>query len=204
VLVAGATGVIGARVVRRLVAAGHTVAGITRTHENAAVLEAADVHAYVCDVFDRAALRDAVVAFAPDIVVHELTDLPDDVEDLPVKRNDNARIRVEGTRNLVDAALEAGATRVIAQSVAWTMPPGAGADAVATLERTVLELNDHGQNGQVIDGLVLRYGQLYGPDTFYPDDLPAHPRVHVDEAARRTVALLDGVTGVETIVEAEG
>ena len=57
----------------------------------------------VCDVFDRPGLFSAVRAFTPDVLLHELTDLPDELENLPEDSRLNARIRVEGTRNLLDA-----------------------------------------------------------------------------------------------------
>ena len=193
IFVAGATGVIGRLLVPRLVGEGHVVAGMTRSEAGADWLRSVGAIAVVCDVYDRERLVDEVVAFAPDLVVHQLTDLPDDAASLPDKRDDNARIRREGTRNLLAAADAAGGVRVIAQSVAWEFPPGAGADAVAELEASVLAR----------DGVVLRYGQFHGAGTFYPDAPPAPPRVHVDEAARATAALLGAPSGVVTIVDPE-
>jgi len=147
----------------------------------------------VADVYDADGLARAVAEFAPELVLHELTDLPDAVAELADARAANARIRVEGTRNLLAAARAAGVTRFLAQSVAWAMPPGEGADAVAELERSVLAFG----------GTVLRYGQFYGPGTFHPEALPTHPRIHVDEAARRTVEALDAPSGVLTLAEPE-
>lgn len=191
ILVAGGTGVIGNRVVRRLAAAGHVVAGTTRSEARAGLVEQAGGEPIVCDVYDAAGLTAAVTAFAPDVVVHQLTDLPDSADELPARRAGNARIRVEGTRHLLDAAAAAGCRRILAQSVAWTMPPGPGADAVRYLEDAVLG----------VGGVVLRYGQLYGPGTFYPTTPPDHPRVHVDTAAERTVELLGAPRGVVEVVE---
>jgi nucleoside-diphosphate-sugar epimerase len=188
VFVAGATGVIGIRLVPLLVAAGHAVGATTRSPGKQEALRDLGAEPFVVDVFDAAALSAAVAAFAPDTVVHQLTDLPDDVADLPVYRGANARMRREGTRNLVEAARAARATSFVAQSVAWPMQ-GEGGAAVAELERTVLD----------IGGVVLRYGQLYGPGTFYEDGLPPPPRVHVDEAARRTLPALDAPSGTRVI-----
>ena len=147
----------------------------------------------VCDVFDRGALTTAVRSFSPDLVLHELTDLPDAVEDLPKARLLNARIRVEGTRNLIDAmdGLDEPKIKIVAQSIAWTPDPGPGADAVNSLERAVLAAN----------GVVLRYGAFYGPGTYYEGELPAAPRVHIDTAAARTVAALDARSGILTVVD---
>jgi uncharacterized protein YbjT (DUF2867 family) len=189
VFLAGATGVIGIRLVPLLIAAGHTVAGMTRSEDKAERLAALAAEPVVCDVFDLPALTEAVTAFAPEAVLHEITDLPDRLDDLGEYAARNDRIRTEGTRNLVAAARAAGARHLLAQSIAWR-PAGRGG-AVDDLERQVLDA----------DGVVVRYGQLYGPGTFYEDQLPPHPRIHVDEAARRTPPLILARSGVVSLVE---
>lgn len=191
IFVAGATGVLGSGILPLLEVAGHTVAGMTRSAEKSGLVSDLGAEPVICNVFDRDAVVDAVRSFAPDLVLHELTDLTDTLEQLPASRDANARIRVDGTRNLIDAALASGCRRLVAQSVAWTLPPGHGADAVAELERATLAFG----------GVVLRYGQLYGPGTFYPVSPPDQPRVHVETAAERTVAALDAPSGVITIVD---
>jgi nucleoside-diphosphate-sugar epimerase len=188
---AGASGVIGRNLVPKLVAAGHTVGAMTRSPEKADELARAGAQPIVCDVFDRPALTAAVRAFSPDVLLHELTDLPDELENLPADSALNARIRSEGTRNLLDALAGQDHTKVVAQSVAWTMPPGLEADAVASLEKAVLGA----------DGVVLRYGLIYGPGTYFESEAPAAPRVHIDEAAARTLDALDAPSGILTIVE---
>lgn len=194
VFVAGASGVIGKRVVRLLVGAGHDVAAMTRSPGNAAALRELGAEPVVCDVYDAEALARAVMQFAPDAVVHQLTDLPNDMGRIAEFGGANARIRREGTRNLVAAARRAGATRFAGQSVAWAIP-GDGGAAVRELEDAVLG----------IGGVVLRYGRFYGPETYYEDALPPSPYVHLDEAAERTVAVLvAGASDIVTIVENEG
>jgi NAD(P)-dependent dehydrogenase (short-subunit alcohol dehydrogenase family) len=188
--IAGASGVIGRRLVPLLVAQGHTVAGMTRSPDRVDALRALGAEPVVCDVFDADALTAAVAAFAPDTVIHQLTDLPDDPSLIPALAGRNARMRREGTHNLIAAARAAGAARFLAQSVAWD-PQGDGAAAKRELESSVLE----------IGGVVLRYGQLYGPGTYYEDEQPSPPRVHVDEAARRTVAALEAASGIVTVVD---
>lgn len=191
IFVAGATGVIGIRLVPLLVADGHAVAGMTRSPEKAETLRALGAEPVVCDVFDADALRDAVASFAPDAVIHQLTDLPTDARRFPKHVAAHNRIRRDGTQNLLAAAHAAGTVRrFLAQSVAWQLS-GDGGAAVEELERAVL---DRG-------GVVLRYGRLYGPGTYFERDAPEPPRVHVDEAARRTVAALAAPSGVLTIVE---
>ena len=188
---AGASGAIGGRLVPLLVDAGHTVGAMTRSTEKAGRLAAMGTEPIVCDVFDRSALTSAVRAFSPHLVLHELTDLPDDLENLPEDSALNARIRAEGTRNLIDAMEGLGQTKIVAQSVAWTMRPGLEADAVSALEEAVLAAN----------GVVLRYGFIYGPGTYFEAELPPEPRVHIDTAAARTLDALDAPPGILTIVE---
>lgn len=179
VFLAGATGVIGVRLVGLLRAAGHEVAGMTRSPGKAADLRDRGAVPVVCDVYDAESLAGAVDAFAPDLIMHQLTDLPDDVAEIGAYGERNLRIRTDGTRNLLAAASSAGVERFIAQSIAWRLGPGRG-EGIAAFEDQVLSAG----------GVVLRYGQFHGPGTFYADTLPPPPRVHIDEAARATVALL--------------
>lgn len=193
VFLAGASGVIGLRLVPLLVAAGHEVAGMTRKPEKASLLEELGAEPVVCDVFDLDRLIQAVVAFGPDIVLDELTDLPDDTARISEFRYANARIRREGTGNLLVAAEAAGCRGFITQSVAWPLPGDAGA-AVEEHERMVLEAG----------GVVIRYGQFYGPGTYFESSKPEPPRVPVDEAAARTISALTAPSGILTIVEEDG
>jgi nucleoside-diphosphate-sugar epimerase len=124
--------------------------------------------------------------------MHQLTDLPDDASQIGDYAQRNDRIRREGTRNLLAAAADAGVTRFLAQSIAWELPGKRGENTRA-FERLVLDAG----------GVVIRYGQLYGPGTFYPEAPPPAPRVHVDEAARATVGLLDAGAGIVDVVEGD-
>jgi nucleoside-diphosphate-sugar epimerase len=92
----------------------------------------------LCDVFDREALIRAVRDFKPEIMLNELTDLPDGAAQIGKLAGRNARIRTEGTRNLIEAARQSGSPKILAQSVAWQLPDGPDAQAVAELERSVL------------------------------------------------------------------
>jgi len=193
IFVAGASGVIGTRLVPLLVADGHTVAGMTRSEAKAQRLRELGAEPVVCDVFDADALVAAVVDFGAEAIVHQLTDLPDDPSKLAEGRAANARIRHEGTRNLMAAARAADTTRIVAQSVAWEMS-GDGLAAVEYLEGSVLGAG----------GVVIRYGQLYGPGTYYETEPPPPPRVHVDDAARRTVPALDAQPGIIVVTDDNG
>ncbi len=184
VLVAGASGVIGRPVVRELVAARHEVSGTTRSEARAKDVEADGARPIICDALDADALSAAVVEAAPEVVVHELTALPKELD--PRKKGIYAatsRLRREGTANLVAAADAAGARRLVAQSIAFIYLPAGGwvkgeddpvmreapgefGEAVAAtldLERQVLEADG-------LEGLVLRYGFFYGPGSSYAGD----------------------------------
>jgi nucleoside-diphosphate-sugar epimerase len=131
--------------------------GTTRFSDKARTIEDAGASAIVVDVFDAAALERALTSVRPETIVHQLTDLPAGLD--PTRMAEavprNARIRTEGTRNLVAAALAAGTRRLISQSIAWRAQ-GVTAEGVQALERLTLE-------SPPLEGIVLRYGRLYGP-----------------------------------------
>jgi len=188
VFLAGATGVIGIRLLPLLLGEGHVVAAMTRTAGKIEALRALGATPVHCDLFDLRALTAAVDAFRPDIVLHQVTDLPDQAERLPEFRPANERVRSEGTRNLLCAARAADAPHFIAQSIAWGSGP-----VIEAHESSVI----------LAGGTVLRYGQFYGPGTFYEQVPPPAPRIHIDEAARRTMPFLTGPRGTFTITDEE-
>jgi len=193
IFVAGGTGAVGRRLVPLLVKAGHEVVGMTRSPEKVATLNDAGADAVVADVFDALALARAVEEARPEVVIHQLTDLPYglDPRQMTEARVRNARIRSEGTRNLVEAALAAGAKRLIAQSIAWGYASGTephreddtldlnGPQAVTI--QGIAALEDLTLNSPPLDGVVLRYGQFYGPGT--GTEARGAVTVHVDAAA---------------------
>jgi nucleoside-diphosphate-sugar epimerase len=191
IFLAGASGAIGRRLTPLLVAAGHEVAGTTRSPAKAELVRELGAEPVVVDVYDAAALREAVVAFGPDLVMHQLTDLPDDAAEVTARAAGNARMREEGTANLLAAAEAAGAGRFLAQSIAWT--PAAGNESRESLEAQVLAYDGV--------GVVLRYGQLYGPGTYYENEPPEPPRIEIGAAACRTASSLDAPSGIVEIVD---
>jgi nucleoside-diphosphate-sugar epimerase len=237
VFVAGATGLIGRRAVRLMLDAGHEVSAIARSEESAEELREEGVGVSVADVFDAELLRGTMAMVEPEVVMHQLTVLPDDLaaRDAAEMFARNDRMRIEGTRALVDAAAAAGVKRVVAQSIAFAYEPSGGGvkdesaplfldapspwgrsvGAAAELERQVLEARG-------MDGLVLRYGALYGPGTWYDPDGGTFGRavragkvqqigdgearlsfVHVDDAASAAVAALDATPGTYNVVDDE-
>jgi nucleoside-diphosphate-sugar epimerase len=216
VFVAGVTGVIGVRLVPLLLAAGHAVTGTTRSAEKAAELKTIGVEPVVVDVFDAGTLRDAAAEARPEIVIHQLTDLPDviDPAEMPNVLARTSRLRIEGTASLIAAARAAGAKRLIAQSIAFAYADGpephAETDPLASPEgpgaitaRGVRALEDATLNTPGIDGIVLRYGRLYGPGTWNTPN--ARAPLHVDAAAHAALlAILHGSAGVYNIAEDDG
>lgn len=214
IFVAGGAGAIGRQLVPMLIADGHRVTGTTRSDDRASWLRSVGAEATIVDVFDADGLQRAVVAARPEVVVHQLTDLaggfgPDDLRA-------NSRLRQVGTRNLVDATIVAGADRLVAQSGAWLYSPGPLPhtesdllpDPVDVPEDLVLpgiiELERLVTQTPGFEGIVLRYGFLYGPGTV--SDSPGEgPTVHVAAAARcAALAVHRGSAGIYNVVDDGG
>jgi nucleoside-diphosphate-sugar epimerase len=172
----------------------------------------------VVDVFDATALSRAVRSARPDVVIHQLTDLPKDLNprEMGAARVRTARLRSVGTQNLVMAAIAAGARRLVAQSIAWVYAPGAEPhaetdplDAADEGERSiniqgVIALEDLTLKSSPLQGVVLRYGHLYGPGTAFDQPSSSTP-VHVDAAAYAALLAIDhGKPGIYNIVQSNG
>lgn len=212
IFVAGAAGAIGRQLVPMLVEAGHAVTGTTRSEDRARWLDGAGAEAVLVDAFDADAVRTAVLGARPEVVIHQLTDLalgfgPEEVAK-------TGRLREVGTRNLVDAALAAGTPRLIAQSGAWLYADGPiphdeshplrapTVDARDASLRGVIELERLVTQTPGLDGVVLRYGFFYGPNTAWEADTAPAPRVSVRAAAGATLLAVDrGPAGVYNVVD---
>jgi nucleoside-diphosphate-sugar epimerase len=214
VFLAGASGVIGRRLVVLLRDATHEVTGTTRTQAGSEMLRGLGITPVVVDVFEADALAQAVAAARPDVVIHQLTDLSSGpgTSGYPAAQQANRRLRIEGTGNLMRAAKLAGVRRAIAQSIAFIYAPGEGVhteddpldlaaegvrqltvQGIVALEREVLQT-------QGTSGVVLRYGYLYGPGTWC-DAPPKPPSVHVDAAAHAAWLAVSSGAGVYNIAE---
>jgi nucleoside-diphosphate-sugar epimerase len=211
VFVAGASGAIGRPLVRQLLAAGHGVTGMTRREERAEEIRAAGAEAVVCDVFDAGALREAVAAAQPEVVVHALTALPPRFNPRSDYLTATNRVRVEGTRNLLDAALAAGARRLVAESVAFFYEPEGDwvKDEEAPLQRNpagrfaealaaIGELEDWVTGTEGLEGVVLRCGWFYGPGTYY-----ARGGSLAEETLKRRNPVVGAGTGIFSFIHVD-
>jgi nucleoside-diphosphate-sugar epimerase len=210
VFVAGASGTIGVPLVQALVAAGHRVTAMTRTPEKRAMLASLGATPVVADALDREAVLRAIADARPTHVIHQLTALPKAGPRRTADLVATNRLRDEGTRYLLAAAIASGATRFIGGSFALlddtkTIPAGMAeaANAVRSMESQILEASQRG----TLEGIVLRYGGFYGPGVPMTDDLLGRirrgrlftirddkgllPFIHLDDAVSATVAALD-------------
>jgi nucleoside-diphosphate-sugar epimerase len=213
ILVAGATGAVGLNLVPQLIASGHSVVGTTRTEAKAETIKRMGAEPAIADGLDARAIRAAVLAAKPDVIVDEMTDLAG-VTDL--RHFDRAfattnRLRTEGTDFLLAAAREAGVKRFIAQSFCgWTYgrsgePVKTEADALdgdppEELRRTLeaIQYLEGAVAGSVSpEGIVLRYGSFYGPDTGMLS------RAMIDQVRRRRVPLIGGGGGRWSFIHVE-
>jgi nucleoside-diphosphate-sugar epimerase len=182
---------------------GHSVTGFVRRDADADWLRSLGAKAVRGDVFDADGVRRAVALAAPDVVMHQLTDLKGG------NRQANSEMRITGTRNLVDAALAAGVRRVVAQSIAWAYAAG----SVPATEDVPLDLGSSGSRLRTVQGVaaleaavreapewvVLRYGLLYGPGTWY-----ARGGLMADTAARGELAADGDVSSFVHVDDAAG
>ncbi|HKV98901.1 MAG TPA: NAD-dependent epimerase/dehydratase family protein [Vicinamibacterales bacterium] len=215
VFVAGGSGTIGLPLVRALVAAGHHVTALTRSPGKQGELRGLGASVAVADALDRDALMAAVAAARPTHVIHQLTALPKDGVRRAKDLEATNRLRIEGTKNLLDAAIAAGAGRFVVGSFAilsdrgadMTGPVADAFDATRSMERQVLEATTRG----AIEGVVLRYGLFYGseaPSTMamieqvrkrrapvVRDDTSLLPVIQLDDAVSATVLALERAPG---------
>jgi 2-alkyl-3-oxoalkanoate reductase len=207
IFLAGATGAVGKRLVPLLVEAGHEVTGTTRDRQRVHALEAVGARGVVLDALDRDDVMTAVTDAQPDVVIHELTALSGPVN---LRRFDEYfsrtnRLRTDGTDNLIAAAVAAGASRIVAQS--YTGWPNERSGSLVKTEEDPLDLHptaasrrslaaiQHLESAVTgtpgVDGVVLRYGSLYGPGTA----LGAGGEL-LEMVRRRQLPVVGGGTGV--------
>lgn len=213
IFLAGGSGVIGSRLIPALTSAGHQVTATTRRTENLGDLVRRGADAMLVDVYDAPHLESVLAQAAPDLVLHELTDLSGfDTEA-------NARLRRAGTANLVAAAQASNVDRMMVQSITWAYVDGDGqatedtpiqpGSAIDTMEELV---------GRMLHATMLRYGMIYGPGTWYAPGarmansvtaglVRATPAissfVHIDDVIAATVQAIGWPDGAYNIVDDE-
>jgi nucleoside-diphosphate-sugar epimerase len=213
ILVAGATGAIGLQLVPQLIAAGHSVVGTTRTAAKAELIKRMGAEPVIADGLDAPAIRAAVIAAGPDTIIDQMTDLADvtDIRHFDRAFTATNRLRTQGTDFLLAAAREARVGRFIAQSFCgWTY--GRGGEEVKTetdaldpdppeeLRRTlqaIQHLEDAVAGSADPEGIVLRYGSFYGPDTGMLS------RAMIDQLRSRRVPLIGGGGGRWSFIHVE-
>ena len=217
IFLAGATGVVGRRLALLLRDAKRDVTGSTRDPAKAARMQALGIEPVIVDALDAESLARSIANARPDVVIHQLTDLPSapGTPGYAAGQEANRRLRIEGTRNLMKAATLAGVRRVVAQSVAFLYAPGEGTrvesdaldvaaepprrltvEGIVALEREVLRTPG-------IAGVALRYGYFYGSGTWY-DSPPKPPSVQFDAAAHAASLAVGKGNGVYNIAEDDG
>jgi nucleoside-diphosphate-sugar epimerase len=237
VLIAGATGHIGELLTPALVAAGDEAYGLARSERSAEKVRELGATPVMGDALDRDAVDAAVGEARPDVIVHQLTAIPRkgmNPRKLGEAFGATTRLRREGTRNLVDAAERHGVGRIVAQSIAFAQRPegpeildesaplhtdapgdwGEIVGGAAALEEAVL-------GGSGVEGVVLRYGMFYGPDSSYSpggiygemvmkrrlpiigDGGGRQSFIHLDDAVSATLTAIESGSGVYNVVDDE-
>lgn len=222
IFVTGATGLIGTRLVKRLKEEGHEVAGFTTSEKGKQKLQDAGVQPYVGDILKSNTIDEAIEAFKPEIIINQITDLKN------VDMSANTKVRIDGSKNLMDAAIKHNVKKVIAQSIAFTYESGSG---LAT-EETSLDYHSTGDRKITVDGVegleketarigeyvILRFGWLYGPGTWYGKDGMIYNQfidgnvtlsdgvtsfVHIDDAVETSIQAIDFDNGIYNVADDE-
>src|SRR5262252_9162448 len=233
VLVAGATGAIGRSLIKSLRLAGHTIFGMVRSQSSSAPLSDSGAEPVIADALDALSVSAAVAKVRPDVIINELTSLPKHYAppDMKAAAERDARVRLEGNKNLFGAAQQTGVRRFLVQSTGFWYAPGggladegerfaygasaavtAGAQRYAQLEAMTLGRTE-------FEAVALRYGFFYGPGTWFISDGDMGEQVrqqqvpiigtgqgvwsfvHIEDAASATVTALECAPGAYNIVD---
>jgi nucleoside-diphosphate-sugar epimerase len=196
IFVAGATGAIGLPLVRALCTLGHEVTGMSHSKRGIDRLRELGAEPCSADAFDPTAVRTAIEAASPDVVIDQLTSLPANPADVLKSIPDDTRLHREGGGNLLAAARELGVGRYILQSKGFYLDAPAGQrahesaklrydapGAIGESARTMGAYEDRVLASWPLDGVVLRYGFFYGPGTWYRPDGAVADQVRKGEAS---------------------
>ena len=200
VFVAGGSGAIGIPLVRELATAGHQVTALTRSGARQDQLRTLGASVVVGDALNREALIAAVEGARPTHVIHQLTALPKDGPRRPSDLAATNRLRIDGTRNLLAAAVNAGVQRFVvgsfallsARTSADVAPADEAAAAVRSMENQVIEATKR----RSIEGVILRYGMFYGPEA-------PSTAIMIDMVRRRRLPVVRGDHGQLPLIHVE-
>ena len=222
IFVTGATGLIGTKLTKRLIEEGYEVAGLTTSEKGKKKLDNAGVKAYIGNILEYDTIEKSIGDFKPDIIMNEITDLKQ------VDMSANTKVRIEGTRNLVEAAIKHDVPHIQSQSIAFVYEAG---DTLAT-EETSLDYDASGDRKITVDGVeglekesarlnkhvILRYGLLYGPGTWYGKDGMIYNQfingevtmtdgvqsfIHIDDAVETAIQALNFESGIYNVADDE-
>lgn len=222
IFVTGATGLIGTKLTKRLIEEGYEVAGLTTSEKGKEKLDNAGVKAYIGNILGYDTIEKSIGDFKPDIIMNEITDLKQ------VDMSANTKVRIEGTRNLVEAAIKHDVPHIQSQSIAFVYEAG---DTLAT-EETSLDYDASGDRKITVDGVeglekesarlnkhvILRYGLLYGPGTWYGKDGMIYNQfingevtmtdgvqsfIHIDDAVETAIQALNFESGIYNVADDE-
>ncbi|WP_436875159.1 NAD-dependent epimerase/dehydratase family protein [Mammaliicoccus sciuri] len=213
---------LGTKLTKRLIEEGYEVAGLTTSEKGKEKLDNAVVKAYIGNILEYDTIEKSIGDFKPDIIMNEITDLKQ------VDMSANTKVRIEGTRNLVEAAIKHDVPHIQSQSIAFVYEAG---DTLAT-EETSLEYDASGDRKITVDGVeglekesarlnkhvILRYGLLYGPGTWYGKDGMIYNQfingevtmtdgvqsfIHIDDAVEIAIQALNFESGVYNVADDE-
>ncbi len=222
IFVTGATGLIGTKLTKRLIEEGYEVAGLTTSEKGKEKLDNAGVKAYIGNILEYDTIEKSIGDFKPDIIMNEITDLKQ------VDMSANTKVRIEGTKNLVEAAIKHDVPHIQSQSIAFVYEAG---DTLAT-EETSLDYDASGDRKITVDGVeglekesarlnkhvILRYGLLYGPGTWYGKDGMIYNQfingevtmtdgvqsfIHIDDAVETAIQALNFDSGIYNVADDE-
>ncbi|MCJ1783933.1 NAD-dependent epimerase/dehydratase family protein [Mammaliicoccus sciuri] len=220
IFVTGATGLIGTKLTKRLIEEGYEVAGLTTSEKGKEKLDNAGVKAYIGNILEYDTIEKSIGDFKPDIIMNEITDLKQ------VDMSANTKVRIEGTKNLVEAAIKHDVPHIQSQSIAFVYEAG---DTLAT-EETSLDYDASGDRKITVDGVeglekesarlnkhvILRYGLLYGPGTWYGKDGMIYNQfingevtmtdgvqsfIHIDDAVETAIQALNFESGIYNVAD---
>lgn len=222
IFVTGATGLIGTKLTKRLIEEGYEVAGLTTSEKGKEKIDNAGVKAYIGNILEYDTIEKSIGDFKPDIIMNEITDLKQ------VDMSANTKVRIDGTRNLVEAAIKHDVPHIQSQSIAFVYEAG---DTLAT-EETSLDYDASGDRKITVDGVeglekesarlnkyvILRYGLLYGPGTWYGKDGMIYEQfingevtmtdgvqsfIHIDDAVETAIQALNFESGIYNVADDE-